>query len=380
MASSTYYVLTSHLKEIFYGYGNAIQTENWERIPYSEWKKLRKWLEHQEEEIITIKLFIQPKGMLMCGTDKDHYNFFSSAPNDFYHYLLSHLEEDERMVTSTTGTTTSNTYTYTTNTTAIPNYYNNYVTTTEYTLGSGNYSSGKISVGKVEIDKDGITINGKKVLTEENDSMDMKEFGFDFGPVNDGNIAVSPYGIAVKRVTGDGYCYYDPKKCEVIDCTPLTFYNKKLLYKMPVAISAIAEGDVIMHNGVPMFVKGIEDDQGRVVVIDISVSEEKYILPVKNIFGFNFITKIVSLFDMKNCGASADNPFGNMLPLMMLADDGKDLDPMMLLMMSGCGGSSNMFQMPQNPMMMYLLLSDQKNGKMKDMLPLFMLMGNQQHK
>ena len=371
MASSTYYVLTSHLKEIFYGYGDAIQEENWERIPYSEWKKIRKWLENQKTETITIELFIHPKGMSMCGNDKDHYNLFSTSPNDFYHYLLTHLEEHTLINTTTAG----NTYTYTTNTTAVPNY-NSYVTTTDYTLGNGNYFNGRVSVGKVEINEDGITINGKKVLTEENDSMDMKEFGFDFGPVNDTSIAVCPYGIAVKRVTGDGYCYYDPKKCEVVDCTPLTFNNKKLLYKMPVAISAIAEGDVIMHNGVPMFVKGIEDDQGRIVVIDISVSEEKYILPVKNIFGFNFVTKIISLLDMKNCGASADNPFGNMLPLMMLAGDSKDLDPMMLLMMGGCGGSLDMSQMPQNPIMMYLLMNGASN-KFKDLLPL-MLMMNQQ--
>ena len=64
---------------------------------------------------------------------------------------------------------------------------------------------------------------------------------------------------------------------------------------------------------------------------------------------------------MDMCGgantATADQPFGNMLPLLMMSGDkGKSVDPMMLmLMMSNGGGNTNMFS---NPMMMYALMGD----------------------
>ena len=79
---------------------------------------------------------------------------------------------------------------------------------------------------------------------------------------------------------------------------------------------------------------------------------------------------------MKNCGANADAPFGNMLPFLMLMKDGKDLDPMMLLMMGGFNGSANMNAfgpMMQNPLMMYMLM--QKDSNLSKMLP-FLLMQN----
>ena len=229
-----------------------------------------------------------------------------------------------------------------------------------------------------------VTIDGTKILItndlenakEDNSKMTSKNFNmnFDFGAVTDPKIAISPFGIAVKNPEGN-YCYYDPKKCEIVDCTPFTFDTKQFLFNMPVAISAIAEGDVIMHHQYPMFVKSVADSEGRIVAIDISEGEEKYILPTKNMFGFNFITKIVSFLDMKNNGADAENPFGNMLPFLMMMQDGKELDPMMLLMMSGSLTGSEMslknMNLPQNPLMMYLLLKDKKN--MDNILP-FLLM------
>jgi len=345
--------------------------KTWERLPYQEWRAFDKYLAQflysqdfivtKDNDIVTLEPFnyVDKKTKLCYETDAQNAFYLKLTDRrNFALYLLDSikkmlLEEDE--VTYTTNTTTAT---------------NNYITTSTpiYTTNSYTYNPSKVNIGGVVIDDDGITVNGKKVLTED-DKMTAKDFGmnFDFGPVTDNNIAVCPFGVAAKKTDG-GYVYYDPEKCQIIDCTPLTFDTKKFLYKMPVAVSAIAEGDVIIHHKTPMFVKGIEDNEGRIVVIDIAAGEEKYILPTRNMFGFNFVTKVVSFLDMKNTGADAANPFGNMLPLLMM-QDGKELDPMMFLMMSGQSGNM-LANLPQNPMLMYMLMSGKTN---KDLLP-FLLM------
>ena len=279
--------------------------------------------------------------------------------------------QKERTMSTTSSISSNAYYTPTTNTigTSQINTCPTYTTST-YTINSDYYNDST----NVIVKSDGLYVNGKKVITEddlnknkkENKKMDLKNLNFDFGPVTDQKIAACPFGIAVKNAATRQFCYYDPVKCEVIDCTPFSFDAHKFLYKLPVAVSAIAEGDVILHGETPVFVKGIEDNEGRIVVIDLSCSEEKYILPIKNMFGFNYVTKIVSLLDLKNCGASADSPFGNILPFLMMGD--KELDPMMLLMMSRTG-SMDLPNMTQNPLMLYLLTQERK-----DLLPLLMMM------
>lgn len=347
----------------------------WNKLEYSSWRKLNKWLNSCKDEDLLISIIFDEKSTILTPVN-GHLDSWSigNDKNGFTSYLLKRLEEPELFETTNTKTIRASDY-VTTNTnyvtTAVPTY-----TTNTYTIHSEPLTESSISVGSVCIDKDGITIGGKKVKTEE-DPMTTKDFGlnFDFGPVTDNTLAVCPFGIAAKNPDG-GYCYYDPKEKKIMDCTPFTFDTKKFLFKMPVAIAAVTVGDVIMHRGFPMFVKGVEDEDGRIMVIDIAEAEEKYILPTRNMFGFDFVTKVVSFMDMKNTGACADNPFGNMLPFLMLMKDGKDLDPMMLLMMSGFNGSANMNAfgpMMQNPLMMYMLM--QKNSNLSEMLP-FLLMQN----
>lgn len=200
---------------------------------------------------------------------------------------------------------------------------------------------------------------------KENDNMDLFK-GFDFGSCENDSVKMSMYGIAVKNATGT-WVSYDSKSGNVMDVDILNF-NGKYLYKMPVATKDIAKGDTIIHNRKPMFVTDISD--GKILVIDPAAGEEKIILPTKNMFGFDFVTRIINPFGSMINTASADQPFGNMLPLMMLADGGNanDMLPLMFLM----GGDGN-FDM-SNPMMMYMLMKD---GKHSDMLPLYFLMNGQ---
>jgi hypothetical protein len=200
---------------------------------------------------------------------------------------------------------------------------------------------------------------------KEKENMDTsKMFNFDFGPVAS-NIRMSPYGMAMKNADGK-YVSYDKNSGNIMDVEIFNFDAQKFLYKMPVAVNAVAVGDIVVHMRKAMFVSAVNGN--RISVIDIYNGEVKDIMPTTSPFGFNFITKVVSLIDMS--GANADTPFGNLLPLLMLGEgqDFKDILPMMFL----TGNAGAFGNMVQNPLMLYALMGD---GNAKDILP-FLLMGN----
>lgn len=198
-------------------------------------------------------------------------------------------------------------------------------------------------------------------LTKKDKENKNMMFNFDFGKVTSDAVRVSMYGVAVKSVDGR-YVSYDSKTHSIMDVEILNMPAGDFLYKMPVAIKDIKAGDVVIHNRVPMFV--VETHESTLKVIDIREGSEKEIYLTKSPFGFNFATKVVSLMDMTGGKADESNPFGNMLPFMLMGEN-KDFDPMMLMLMNG--GKMDM----SNPMMMYFLMKDTNH---KDMLPLLMMM------
>lgn len=196
----------------------------------------------------------------------------------------------------------------------------------------------------------------------------MKMFNFDFGPIKDNDaVRMSPYGLAVKNVNGT-YQAYDKKNGEIMDVDIFNFKADNMFFKMPVGIDAIEAGDVIIFNRRPCFVFGFSE-QGDVIAIDIAMGEKKTIMPTRSPFGFNFITKVVSLVDgMFGDTPSADNPFGNMWMFAMMDDNSsmKDMLPMMMLMNGKAGGT-------MDPMMLYFMMKDGK-GDDESMLPLLLMM------
>ena len=361
-----------HIGYIFDEFEREIDRQNLKWIPAKndDWKELNNFLTSDSIGNL-IDILINETCAYFKDRETDKYIIISRDKNSFIDFLLYVNEREEKekemITTSNTATVTVNpntnstSYTYTT----TPDYTTDYIYTTN-TPWQHN--------GTIVVNDNGIFIDGKKVLTEDEQKMNTKDFNlnFDFGPMKSKAVAISPFGIAIKNSNNDNYCYYNPNTCEVVDCTPFTFDTSKFLFKMPVAVSAVAIGDVIIHRGVPMFVKGYQDEEGRFCVIDVAAAEEKYILPVKNMFGFNFVTKIVSLMDMKNNGADAENPFGNILPFLLMSNESSDLDPMMLLMWSCPNGNIPANgSLTQNPLLMYLLMKDNKN--MKDILPFLMM-------
>lgn len=201
---------------------------------------------------------------------------------------------------------------------------------------------------------------------DEGEKTKMKGFNFDFGPCTNDQVRMSMYGLAIKNASGEWVSYNDG---QVVNVDVLNFDGAKYMFKMPVAVKDIAVGDIVIHNRVPMFVESIENG---IHVVDIRAGEKKEILPTTNMFGFNFVTKIVSLFNAFQSSPTPDQPFGNMLPFLMLnGEDGKSMDSdtmLMFMMMQNQNGSTNIFT---NPMMLYFLMKD-KGGN--DILPLMLMM------
>ena len=231
----------------------------------------------------------------------------------------------------------------------------------------------------VMIDNDYIDDRINKVLNEQNtfnNNVDnkkgnkkMKAFNFDFGPCTTDNIRMSMYGLAVKNANGT-WVSYNPESKEIIDVDVFNFDGGKFLYKMPVAIKDVKVGDIVIHNRKAMFV--IDVSETGMTAIDPQAGEEKKILLTKSPFGFNFATKVVSLFNMTSDAPTPDAPFGNMLPFLMMSENSGEFDMNTMLMLSMMGGQGGM-DFSKNPMMMYFLMKDSKNAD--DLLPL-MFMGN----
>ena len=202
------------------------------------------------------------------------------------------------------------------------------------------------------------------IFKKENKSM-KNTFNFNFGPcTNSDNIHLSPYGIAVKNSAGT-WVSYNTKDASIIDVDIFNFNASKYLFKMPVALKDIKVGDVLIHNNKPVFVLNTEKS---IYVVDPTAGEKKEILLTKNMFGFDFATKVTSLFSAFDTVPTTDSPFGNMLPFLMIGEGGsEDIDPfVMYMMMQQTGGSMN------NPMMLYFLMNHNDNSS--NLLPLMFMM------
>lgn len=196
-----------------------------------------------------------------------------------------------------------------------------------------------------------ITIN-ESVNKKEKKTMNIPGIKFDFGALHSDNIALSPYGLAVRNAAGQ-FLAYKASDGQTVDVTGMTFDLGDMIYKFPVALAAIAPGDMVMHNNKPMYVTSVEDNS--LDVIDIVESEVKIVIPVTNMFGFNFITKIMTPINFDTT-PNPDQPFGNLMPIMMMsmffnkdedeAKDDKDFAKMMMIMSiaNGANPFTNMFK------------------------------------
>ena len=205
-----------------------------------------------------------------------------------------------------------------------------------------------------------------------------------FGKVSTSKLTYSAYGVAVVDNKGRAKVMVDNS---IMDVTGFTFDGLPI-YQMPVAIKDLKSGDIVLHNDSYMIV--VESKKDSFVVIDIANGEDKVVRPFKNVFGFNYMTKVVDLFKMMSPSQdnamipSENNPFGN--PLMLFAMSGQKMDDDLVMMaMMGMNGNGTNFNM----MLPFMLLKDKNSDggdetssegdSFKDLMIPFMMMSMAQN-
>lgn len=384
----------------------AVREKKFNKIPYGDWKMMWHWQDLPSETDIYLKL--KDNSLMFSPYGKSDYITFvkNDANWPFIEYLQSkyYLILDWATSCSQRSVTNLNRlYLYMSTNYAIPSSYEvisaktvasnsnlanatantvlntNYATTwTDTVATNGTYypSKGICSPNyatQSEVDKIKAQIESLKTDISENkkEKEDMNFFkNFEFGPVKNDTVRLSPYGLAVKNLDGS-WVSYDGASDSIIDVDVFNFEGKNLIYKIPAAPHTVRAGDMIVHQGKGMYVVAdVCEGDTCVSVIDPRAGESKEILFTKSPFGFTFIVKLVSLLDMSGIDANPDNPFGNLWPLAMMGDKDCDAATMMAMMMM-MNSESCSFDM-SNPMMMYALMS----GDNKDMLLPMMLMAN----
>lgn len=188
-----------------------------------------------------------------------------------------------------------------------------------------------------------------------------------FGKVSTEQIRMSIYGPAFRCCTG--YVAFDGK--DYIDVTDFLLDIDNYCFMLPATEDQVNIGDFIYHTG--GWCRVIDAHNRTITVENITVHEVVEILPTKNMFGFNFYTKLFMPFEFGN--PNKDNPFGNMLPL-LATSNGNNSDDMLMMMMLMNNQYGFNFD-TSNPMNMYLMMSilgDRTNGN-NDTLMMAMLMG-----
>lgn len=181
---------------------------------------------------------------------------------------------------------------------------------------------------------------------KENEKMNNNMFKkFNFGPCSPERVKMSPYGLATNNVDKE-WVAYNAATGQIVNVDGFCFDIPNAFYKMPVALHQVQEGDMILHQNHICFVKKVSANDLQ--VIDITEGTNISVIPATNMFNFNFVTKIVSLFNLNGMAApDANNPFGNILPMMMfsemMGDKAESNDMGKMFMMASIFGGQNPF-------------------------------------
>ena len=206
--------------------------------------------------------------------------------------------------------------------------------------------------------------NSTDNIKEEKSMFDKMMKNIEFGKVNTSDLAYTFNGICFRDADGN-YTSLNP------DGTFTNVYDMVMdipIYVMPVGKDQIKVGDIIKYFDKWVMIAQI--DNTTITTIDPWTREIRVIIPEKSVFGFDYYTKVIDIFSGFNTNANSSNPFGNMLPFMMMSDK-SDIDPMMLMMMMNGQNINDM-----NPMMMYMMMSKDSGIKKDNMLPLMMMMNS----
>lgn len=346
----------------------------YEKMPYEEWRNINPNKPYDEIRIeITDKSIVLHYYKIDLDIQKpvldSQFHYCISKSSSFGQYLMNEYFNTEKKNMGFSAFVDDGYWGYgglsnCTTTIGTATKYNsiNSITAEDWC----NTKSNKADVDRLEREIDKL-----KVEIKNKEEEDKNMFDFDFGKVNSDAIRLSAYGIAVKNAS-NVWVSYDAKSEQIINVDILNISGNNLLYKIPVAFSQVKTGDTIIHARKPMFIVDFTEDHKAFIAVDIMAGEEKTIIPCKSPFGFDFVTKVVSIMDFGPAPDST-NPFGNMLPLMLMGDN-KELDPMMMYFCMGMGGNNQQI----NPMMMYMLMGnkDKNSDDLFKMMAILNMMGN----
>lgn len=257
--------------------------------------------------------------------------------------------------TSDTVTTSTNSITGDNSLTANYTYGTTAINSAEWIYQPYTYDYGVSMIGNLTEDKI------REILKEHDKEKEKNNMttDFSFGPYNTNSIRLSPYGMAIKNKAGKWVSYNkSTDRLMDVDVINVDIDSAKIFYKIPRAVNSVKPGDIILHNTTPVFIETINN--GRFTVINPYEGTEITILPTQSPFGFDFVTTIVTLTDFMPA-ADEDNPFGNLLPFMLIGKDNNNLG----LMLALSGGMEDM-----DPMMTMALCS---GNDMTTMLMLSMM-------
>ena len=379
------------LRQVMDDFSAAVENKNFIyynlKIPYSSWtllKKVSNW-----KGLISIEYtdkglnFSNNKETVTLENNDENFPFIDFFYGH-YKYTWKHKKTDiidnpiktaegdltlSQKAIKSSSTSLSSDSTSSTISLSFPNdspIYNTSTNTNNLSYFSDSGLSRTVTTNDLSQLKDRIDIVETKINSnerKESNTMNMlSALNLDLGPVASNIIRISPFGLAIKTANREWHTY-DAANQKIVDVSDFSFSlgDAPILYKMPVAPAAVAVGDLILHNGTPVYVVDFEDESNKsagIIVIDTDSNERKTILPVCNVFNFNFITKVVSLFNFST-GAnsifgtpSADQPFGNILPMMMMSEmfgkdskSGDKTDIFTIMMMSQMfAGGANPFE------------------------------------
>ncbi len=189
----------------------------------------------------------------------------------------------------------------------------------------------------------------------------------EFGKVTNPKIKMSHLGVAMMNNEGT-YVAYDLGSLVDVNITSV---DGDALFQIPVQFSDIKVGDCILHNNLVYCITSFNPLKG----VSYWDGVEDEIKLTTNMFGFNFVTKIVSVFDVLNMGNLTGSGNMNMLPLLMLSKDkgfsNNTLETMLIMQMmqqSGSNQQTDMNNIFSNPLMLYTLM-----GEDSDMSTLLMM-------
>ena len=351
----------------------AVREKKFNKIPYGDWKMMWHWQYYFLSET-DIYLKLKDNSFTLSPYGKSDYITFVKNDANWpfieylqskYYAILGYAESCIRYpIINLARPHLTTDMSYTVN--YAPSPYS--AITISDAITNSNLLTNQSSFKK---EYDAIWQTTTVTMDNEKEKKDMNFFkNFEFGPVKNDTVRLSPYGLAVKNLDGS-WVSYDGASDSIIDVDVFNFEGKNLIYKIPAAPHTVHAGDMIVHQGKGMYVVAdVCEGDTCVSVIDPRAGESKEILFTKSPFNFTFVIKLVSLLDMSGINANPDNPFGNLWPLALMGDKDCDAATMMaFMMMNNSEGCS--FDM-SNPMMMYALMSSDN----KDMLLPMMLMAN----